>query len=86
MNWPDNYKQAEKFSGFYGYWDRFYGYWDRFIWQLSVIQYCKFKVFNKDSSVKERHSFVTKSSNEEEILFEALRESVNVTLDKYSPI
>ena len=51
----------------------------------SVVHYRKFKDFNYDPFVKDFQTLVTKSFNEESIPFHALRESVNVTLEKHAP-
>ena len=53
--------------------------------QKSIIHYCKFKDFNNDSFIKDLQTLLTKSFNEEAIPFQALRESVNVTLEKHAP-
>ena len=51
----------------------------------TIIHYCKFKDFNKDSFIKDLQTMLTKSFNEEVILFQTLRESVNVTPEKHTP-
>ena len=51
----------------------------------SIIHYLKFKDFNNDSFVKDLQTLLTKSFNEEAILFQPFRESVNVTLEKHAP-
>ena len=51
----------------------------------SIIHYRKFKDFNIESFIKDLQTLLTKSFNEEAILFQALRESVNVTLEKHAP-
>ena len=53
--------------------------------QKPIIHYCKFKDFNNDSFIKVLQTLLTKSFNEEAIPFQALRESVNVTLEKHAP-
>ena len=51
----------------------------------TTIHYRIFKDFNNDSFIKDFQTLLTKSFNEEAILFQALRESVNVTLNKHAP-
>ena len=51
----------------------------------TIIHYRKFKDFNNDSFIKDLQTPLTKSFNEEAIPFQSLRESMNVTLDKYAP-
>ena len=51
----------------------------------SIIHYRKFKDFNNDSFIKDLQTLLTKSFNEEPLPFQALRESVNVTLEKHAP-
>ena len=51
----------------------------------SIIHYHKFKDFNNDSFIKDLQTLLTKSFNEEAIPFQALREPVNVTLEKNVP-
>ena len=51
----------------------------------TIIHYRKFKDFNNDSFIKDLQTLLTKSFNEEAIPFQALRESVNVTLEKHAP-
>ena len=50
----------------------------------TIIHYRKFKNFN-DSFIKDLQTLLTKSFNEEAIPFQALRKSVNVTLEKFAP-
>ena len=50
-----------------------------------IINYRKFKDFNNDSFIKDLQTLITKSFNEEAIPFQALRKSVNVTLEKFAP-
>ena len=50
-----------------------------------IIHYRKFKDFNNDSFIKDLQTLLKKSFNEEAIPFQALRESVNVTLEKHAP-
>ena len=52
----------------------------------TVIQYRKFKDLNNDSFIIDLQTLLTKSFNEEVIPFQALRKSVNVTLEKQAPI
>ena len=51
----------------------------------SFIHYRKFKDFNNDSFIKYLQTLLTKSFNEKAIPFQALRESMNVTLKKDAP-
>ena len=51
----------------------------------SIIHYRKFKDFNNDSFIKDLKTVLSKSFNEEIIPFQALRESVNPTLEKHAP-
>ena len=51
----------------------------------SIIHYRKFKDFNNDAFIKDLKTLLSKSFNEETIPFQALRESVNVTLEKHAP-
>ena len=51
----------------------------------TIIHYRKFKDFNNGSFIKDLQTLLTKSFNEEAIPFQALRESVNVTLEKHAP-
>ena len=51
----------------------------------SIIQHRKFKDFNNYSFIKDLQTFLTKPINEEAIPFQALRESVNVTIEKHAP-
>ena len=50
----------------------------------SIIHYRKFKDFNNDSFLKDLQTLPTKSFNENAISFQALRESVNVNLEKHA--
>ena len=50
-----------------------------------IIHYRKFKDFNNDSLIEDVQTLVTKSFNEQAISFQALRKSVNVTLEKNAP-
>ena len=47
--------------------------------------YRKFKDFNNDSFIKDFETLLTQSFNEEAIPLQALRESMNVTLEKHPP-
>ena len=49
----------------------------------TIIHYCKFVNFN-DALIRDLNVIVSKSFNEEAITYELLRQSVNVTLEKYS--
>ena len=49
----------------------------------SIIHYRKFKDFNKDYFIKDLQTLLTKS--EQGIPCQALKESVNVTLEKHAP-
>ena len=51
----------------------------------SIIHYRKFKDFNNDSFIKDFETLLTQSFNEEAIPLQALRESMNVTLEKHPP-
>ena len=51
----------------------------------TIIHYRKFKDFSNDLFMKDLQTLLTKSFNEEAIPFQALRESVNVTLKKHAP-
>ena len=51
----------------------------------SIIYYCKFQDFDNDAFIKDFKTLLSKSFNEETIPFQALRESVNATLEKYAP-
>ena len=51
----------------------------------TIIHYRKLKDFQNDSFIKDLQTVLTKSFNEEAIPFQALRESVNVTLEKHAP-
>ena len=51
----------------------------------SIIHYRKFKDFNNDAFIKDLKTLLSKPFNEETILFQALRESVNATLEKHAP-
>ena len=51
----------------------------------SIIYYCKFQDFGNDAFIKDFKTLLSKSFNEETIPFQALRESVNATLEKYAP-
>ena len=51
----------------------------------TIIHYRKFKNFNNDSFIKDLQTLLTKSFNEEAIPFQAVRESVNLTLEKDAP-
>ena len=50
-----------------------------------IIHYRKFKDFNNDAFIKDLKTLLSKSFNEETIPFQALRESVNATLEKNAP-
>ena len=50
-----------------------------------IIHYCKFKDFNNDAFIKDLKTLLSKSFNEETIPFQALRESMNETLEKRAP-
>ena len=81
MHWLDNYKQAEKFSKFYGYWTGLADFHKMCITvmkmyyskQKSIIHYCKSKDFNNDSLIKDIQILLTKSFNEDAILFHVLK-------------
>ena len=47
-----------------------------------IIYCCKFKNFDNDAVIKDFKTLLSKSFNEETIPFQALRESVNATLEK----
>ena len=51
----------------------------------STIHYRKFKDFNKDAFIKDIKRLLLQPFNEETILPQALRESVNATLRKQAP-
>ena len=51
----------------------------------AVIHYRKFKDLNKDYFIKDLETLLTKSYNEKTVPFQALRKSVNVTLEKHGP-
>ena len=51
----------------------------------SIIHYRKFKDFNNDDFIKDFKRLLSKSFDEEAIPFQALRESVNVNLEKQAP-
>ena len=51
----------------------------------TIIHYPKFKDFDNDSFIKDLQTLLTKSFNEEAIPFQAVRESVNLTLEKDAP-
>ena len=50
----------------------------------AIIHHREFKDFNNDFSIKDLTVLLTKSFNEETIPFQVLKESVNVTLEKYA--
>ena len=50
----------------------------------SIIHYRKFKDFKNDAFIKDIKALLSKSFNEEAILFQALRESVNAILEKHA--
>ena len=52
----------------------------------TIIHYRKFKDFNNNAFIKDLQALLCKTFNEETIPFEALRKSVNVTLEKHAPI
>ena len=88
LYWSDNYKQTKKLSKFYGYWNRVFWFSQNVYYNKrkpSIIHYRKFKDFNNDAFIKGLKTLLSKSSNEETIPFQALRESVNVTLVKHAP-
>ena len=51
----------------------------------SITHYRKFKDFNNDGFINDFKMFLLKSFNEETIPFQALRKSVNLTLEKHAP-
>ena len=51
----------------------------------SITHYRKFKDFNNDGFINDFKTLLLKSFNEETIPFQALRESVNLTLEKHAP-
>ena len=51
----------------------------------SIIHYRKFKEFNNDAFIKDLKALLSKSFNEETVPFQALRESMNATLEKHAP-
>ena len=51
----------------------------------SIIHYRKFKDFNNDAFIKDLKTLLSKSFNEETIPSQALRDSVNATLEKHAP-
>ena len=53
--------------------------------KISIIHYLKFKDFNNVAFIKDLQTLLSKSFYEETIPLQALRESVNVTLDKHAP-
>ena len=54
--------------------------------KLTIIHYRKFKDFNNNAFIKDLQALLSKTFNEETIPFEALRKSVNVTLEQHAPI
>ena len=52
--------------------------------QKPIIHYRRFRDFNNDFLIKDLQTFLTKPFNEEAMPFEALKESVNVTLEKHT--
>ena len=52
----------------------------------TIINYRKFKEFNNNAFIEDLQVLLSKTFNEETIPFEALRKSVNVTLEKHAPI
>ena len=52
----------------------------------TIIHYRKFKNFSNNAFIKDLQALLSKTFNEETIPFEALRKSVNVTLEKHAPI
>ena len=51
----------------------------------SIIHYRKFKDCKNDAFIKDLKTLLSKSFNGETIPLQALRESVNVTLEKHAP-
>ena len=51
----------------------------------SIIYYRKFKDFNNDAFIKDLKTLLSESFNRETNPLQALRESVNVTLEKRAP-
>ena len=51
----------------------------------SIIHCRKFKYFDNDAFTKDLKTLLSKSFNDETILFQALRDSVNATLEKHAP-
>ena len=51
----------------------------------SIIHYRKFKDFDNDAFIKDLKTLPSKLFNEETIPFQALRESMNATLEKHAP-
>ena len=51
----------------------------------SIIYYRQFKDFNNNAFIKDLKTLLSESFNEETIPLQALRESVNVTLEKHAP-
>ena len=52
--------------------------------QKPIIHYRRFRDFNNDFLIKDLQTFLTKPFNEEAMPFQALKESVNVTLEKHT--
>ena len=52
----------------------------------SIVHYRKFKNFCKDSFIKDTELLLSKLSDQQNVPFKILKESVNITLDKHVPL
>ena len=52
----------------------------------SIVHYRKFKDFCNDSFIKDTELLLSKLSDEQNVPFKILKESVNITLDKHCTI
>ena len=52
----------------------------------SIVRYCKFKNFCKDSFIKDIELLLSKLCNQQNVPFKILKESVNITLNKHAPL
>ena len=53
--------------------------------KLTIIHYRELMDFNNEACIKDLKALLSKSFHEEMVPFEALRKSVNVTLEKHVP-
>ena len=52
----------------------------------SIVHYLNFKIFCNDSFIKDTELVLSKLSDQQNVPFKILKESVNITFDKHAPL